>query len=158
MWLFILFVAIPIIEIGLFIQIGGAIGIWSTLLIVVLTAIAGTYLVRQQGASALRDIQMSFSNLNDPGTSLAHGAMILIAGVLMLTPGFFTDTIGFLFLIPKFRDKMLKLAQQHIKNVKLHTHTNFTHNNTGTSTSQSDTTIDGEWKEVEVNKSLDKNE
>ncbi len=103
MWLFALFVAVPIIEIGLFIQIGGAIGLWPTLAIVVITAIAGTAMIRVQGAGALQDLQRSFNALEDPSEPLAHGAMILFSGALLLTPGFFTDSIGFLLLFPPVR-------------------------------------------------------
>ena len=103
MWLFALFVAVPIIEIGLFIQVGGAIGLWPTLAIVVATAILGTSMIRIQGAQALRNLQQSFSALEDPSEPLAHGAMILFSGALLLTPGFFTDTIGFLLLLPPVR-------------------------------------------------------
>ena len=66
MWLFLAFVGIPLIEIALFIQIGGAIGLGSTLLVVVLTALLGTFLVRNQGRVALANLQRSFSELNDP--------------------------------------------------------------------------------------------
>lgn len=103
MWLFLLFLLVPLIEIGLFIQIGGAIGLWPTLAIVVATAIAGTALMRQQGALALGELRNSFNELRDPAEPLAHGAMILFSGALLLTPGFFTDSIGFLLLLPPVR-------------------------------------------------------
>ena len=64
MWLFFIFIAVPIIEIALFIQLGGAIGVWATLGIVVLTALIGTYLVREQGRQALGNLRTSFSELN----------------------------------------------------------------------------------------------
>ncbi|MGA9251991.1 MAG: FxsA family protein [Roseobacter sp.] len=103
MWLFIAFLAIPLIEITLFIQIGGAIGLGWTLVTVVLTAILGTILVRNQGALALGQVRSSFNDMRDPTEPLVHGAMILFSGALLLTPGFFTDAIGFLLLIPAFR-------------------------------------------------------
>jgi len=103
MWLFIAFLAIPLIEITLFIQIGGAIGLGWTLATVVLTAILGTILVRNQGALALGQVKSSFNDMRDPTEPLAHGAMILFSGALLLTPGFFTDAIGFLLLVPAFR-------------------------------------------------------
>ena len=87
MWLFVAFLAVPLIEIGLFIQIGGVIGLWPTLLVVILTAMLGTYLVRTQGLMAIGKLQSSFSQLQDPTEPLAHGAMILFAGALLLTPG-----------------------------------------------------------------------
>lgn len=103
MWLFLAFLAVPLIEIALFIQVGGAIGLWPTLLIVVLTAILGTVLVRSQGAQALARLRQSFNELSDPTEPLAHGAMILFSGALLLTPGFFTDAVGFALLIPGVR-------------------------------------------------------
>ena len=113
--LFLAFLLIPLIEIGLFIQIGGWIGLWPTLLIVVLTAILGTYLVRDQGRRALGDLQRSFSTLSDPSEPLVHGAMILVAGALPLTPGFFTDGVGFLLLIPAFRSAAFRWLRARIK-------------------------------------------
>ncbi|MBL4812651.1 MAG: FxsA family protein [Rhodobacteraceae bacterium] len=103
MWLFVLFLAIPLIEIALFVQVGGLIGLWPVLAIVVGTAFAGTYLVRNQGLQAMGNLQKSFSNLSDPSEPLAHGAMILFAGALLLTPGFFTDACGFALLVPGVR-------------------------------------------------------
>jgi UPF0716 protein FxsA len=108
MWLFVAFVAIPIIEIALFIQIGGWIGLWPTLAIVVLTAIFGTVLVKAQGRLAMMNLQRSFSELDNPTEPLAHGAMILIAGVLLLTPGFFTDGVGFALLMPGIRTAVFR--------------------------------------------------
>ena len=103
MWLLILFIAIPVLEIALFIQVGGWLGLFPTLAIVILTALLGTYLVRTQGLATLSNLQNRFSHLQDPTEPLAHGAMILFAGALLLTPGFFTDAVGFLLLTPAFR-------------------------------------------------------
>ena len=82
MWLFLAFLSVPLIEIALFIQIGGAIGLWSTLGIVILTAAIGTFLVRTQGALAMNNLRQSFGTLSDPSEPLAHGAMILVSGAL----------------------------------------------------------------------------
>ncbi len=114
MWLFALFVAVPLIEIALFIQIGGAIGLLPTLVIVVLTAILGTALVRSQGGQALRELQSAFNDLRDPSEPLAHGAMILFAGALLLTPGFFTDAIGFSLLIPGVRKAAFEALRKRV--------------------------------------------
>ncbi|MEP2642643.1 FxsA family protein [Roseobacter sp.] len=103
MWLFIAFLAVPLIEITLFVQIGGAIGLGWTLVTVVLTAMAGTWLVRNQGLVAMGQLKSSFSDLRDPTEPLVHGAMILFSGALLLTPGFFTDAVGFLLLVPAVR-------------------------------------------------------
>ena len=114
MWLFLAFLLVPLIEIALFIQVGGLIGLWPTLAIVVLTAIAGTMLVRSQGAQALSRLRNSFETLNDPTEPLAHGAMILFSGALLLTPGFFTDTVGFALLIPAVRNMVLRWIRARV--------------------------------------------
>ncbi len=115
MWLFILFVAVPLIEIALFIQVGGLIGLWPTLAIVVLTAFLGTSLVRSQGAQAMARLRNSFDELRDPTEPLAHGAMILFSGALLLTPGFFTDALGFALLIPGVRNWVLRELRKRVK-------------------------------------------
>jgi UPF0716 protein FxsA len=115
MWLFLAFVAVPMIEIALFIQVGGFIGVWWTLLIVFLTAIAGSYLVRQQGLRELGRVQQSFSHLQDPSEPLAHGAMILFAGALLLTPGFFTDAVGLSLLMPPVRRAAFHWIKARVK-------------------------------------------
>lgn len=115
MWLFALFVAVPLIEIALFIQVGGWIGLWPTLLIVVLTAALGTYMVRSQGIAALRELQSSFETLRDPTKPLAHGAMILFSGALLLTPGFFTDAVGFALLVPAVREAVMRYVGARIQ-------------------------------------------
>lgn len=114
MWLFALFVAVPLIEIALFIQIGGFIGLWPTLLIVVLTAILGTLLVKSQGRQAIQALQSSFSSLQDPSEPLAHGAMILFSGALLLTPGFFTDAVGFALLVPGVRSWLFRELRKRV--------------------------------------------
>lgn len=115
MWLFALFIAVPLIEIALFIQVGGWIGLWPTLALVVITAAAGTYLVRQQGLRAVEDLRRAFSELGDPARPLAHGAMILFAGALLLTPGFFTDAVGVLLLIPPVRERVLRWIARRVR-------------------------------------------
>ena len=111
MWLFIAFLTVPLIEIALFIQVGGFIGLWPTLGIVVITAIIGTVMVKAQGLRALSELQTSLERAGDPAEPLVHGAMILFAGALLLTPGFFTDAVGFALLIPTVR----RAAFAHIK-------------------------------------------
>lgn len=115
MWLFLAFLSVPMIEIALFIQVGGAIGLWATLGIVVLTAVIGTFLVRTQGALALNNLRRSFGTLSDPSEPLAHGAMILVSGALLLTPGFFTDAVGFALLVPAVRTAVFNYLKSRIK-------------------------------------------
>ena len=115
MWLFLAFLSVPLIEIALFIQIGGAIGLWSTLGIVILTAVIGTFLVRTQGALAMNNLRQSFGTLSDPSEPLAHGAMILVSGALLLTPGFFTDAVGFALLVPAIRSAVFRYLKSRVK-------------------------------------------
>lgn len=103
MWLLLAFIAVPLIEIALFIQVGGAIGLLPTLAIVLATAVLGTWLVRSQGSREIANLRRSFNDLRDPSEPLANGAMILFAGALLLTPGFFTDAVGLSLLLPPVR-------------------------------------------------------
>ena len=98
-----IFVAIPIIEIAVFIQAGELIGLWPTIGVVVLTAILGTSLMRAQGLQTLAKAQSQMDQGEMPIGALFDGICILVAGVLLLTPGFVTDTFGFLLLVPPLR-------------------------------------------------------
>jgi len=101
--LLLLLFIVPLIEVALFIEVGGIIGVWPTIAIAILTALLGSFLLRHQGFAALRDVQSRLAAGVNPGRVLADGAMIMIAGVLLLTPGFLTDAIGLLLLIPPVR-------------------------------------------------------
>lgn len=114
MWLFALLVAVPIIEIALFIQVGGWIGTWPTLAIVVATALGGSMLLRSQGVQTLGRLQSSVASGENPMNPIAHGALILVAGVLLLTPGFFTDAVGLSLLIPPFRASLIRAGASRL--------------------------------------------
>jgi len=101
--LFTLFIIIPIVEMVLLIKVGGMIGAIPTIGLVMLTAVIGVALLRQQGFDTLTRLQSRLANGEIPGTELLEGAMLLIGGALLLTPGFFTDGVGFICLIPTFR-------------------------------------------------------
>lgn len=139
MRLFLAFLLVPLIEIALFIQVGGLIGLWPTLLIVILTAIAGAAMVRSQGAAVLNQLRGSFEELRDPTEPLAHGAMIIFSGALLLTPGFFTDAVGFLLLVPGVRGRLYRFIRERIvvENVR--------YGERGTST-----VIDAEYEDLDV--------
>lgn len=115
MWLFAIFLAIPLIEIALFIKIGGWLTLWPTLAIVVATAVIGTSIVRRQGLHALAQLNRSMAEMSDPTAPLAHGAMILLAGALLVTPGFFTDALGFLLLVPAVRRFVIRRAATRVR-------------------------------------------
>ena len=107
--LFLLFVALPIIEIAVLVNVGEMIGGWNTIAIVIFTAFAGAYLVRQQGLSTLTQAQQKMQTGQMPGQELAEGLLLVIAGVLLVTPGFVTDGLGFLFCLPMTRPVIAKL-------------------------------------------------
>ena len=106
--------AVPIIEISLFIVIGKSIGILPTVAIVLVTAVIGSVLLRYQGISTLMAIQREVNAGRMPGSELANGAMIVIAGLLLLTPGLFTDSIGFLLFVPQIRSMIRKFIASRI--------------------------------------------
>lgn len=150
MLLLLLFIGIPLLEITLFIQVGGAIGLGWTLAIVIMTAILGAYMVRAQGAQAMMNLRGSFSSLQDPTEHLAHGAMILFSGALLLTPGFFTDFVGFALLVPAVRSAFYTQLRARV-NVQ-----NFQMGPDGQDPRQrrsrpDDRVIDGEFEEIDPN-------
>lgn len=101
--LFLLFLAVPLIEIALFIELGGRIGLWPTLGLIVLTALIGSALVRHQGLATLERARAATDRGEMPLKEAATAVALLIAGLMLITPGFFTDTVGFLILIPWVR-------------------------------------------------------
>lgn len=108
MRLFVMFLALPIIEIALFIQVGGLIGLLPTLALVIGSAALGIAVMRAQGAKAGLEVQRSLSQMRDPSRPLAHGALIIVAGLLLVVPGFFTDAVGLLLLIPGVRTLLMR--------------------------------------------------
>ena len=113
--LFALFIVIPVAEIAVFILIGGIIGVLPTLAIILLTAVIGSGLLRRQGTQVLRRIRAELDAGRIPGSELGHGAMILVAGVLLLTPGFVTDTLGFLLFVPSVRRAIWRFVKNNLR-------------------------------------------
>lgn len=113
--LFLIFLAIPLIEIALFVVIGGEIGVFPTLAMVVVTAIAGSALLRWQGIQTLNRIRTELENRRLPARPIADGAMIAVAGLLLLTPGFFTDFCGFLLFVPGVRTAIWQFFSSRVK-------------------------------------------
>jgi UPF0716 protein FxsA len=109
-----LFVFLPLIEIAGFVQVGNAIGLWPTLAAVVIMAIAGAVVIRSQGLAALRDIQQTVGRGEVPARAIGDAMMIGTAGVLMLVPGFFTDLIGLLLLLPPVRGLIYRLLARRV--------------------------------------------
>ena len=105
-----IFLVVPIIEIYLLIQVGQVIGAGWTILLVVLTAVVGVWLLRIQGLSTLTRAQQRLQENELPARELLEGVALVVAGAFLLTPGFATDTLGFLLLLPPTRIWLVKLA------------------------------------------------
>ncbi len=101
--LLILFIVIPIIEIAILVKIGSLLGFWPTMLIVIATGISGATLARIQGFLVLTRIRTELQMGRMPAEELIDGLLILIGGILLLTPGLLTDLMGFLMLIQSSR-------------------------------------------------------
>lgn len=106
----IVLLAVPILEIAVFILVGGRIGIGWTLLLILVTAIIGTMLLRRQGFELLARIREDVNAGRMPARAMAHGVLVIVAGVMLLTPGFVTDAVGFLLFVPAFRDWVWRVA------------------------------------------------
>lgn len=106
---------IPLMEIAAFVLIGGEIGLWATLGLVVLTAVIGSFLLRWQGLSLVGRIQNELAAQRLPAKDMVRGVMLLLAGVLLLTPGFVTDTIGFLLFVPAFQDIVWTFVKSRVQ-------------------------------------------
>lgn len=112
-FLFLLFVLLPVIEIYVLIEIGSLIGVLPTISIILITAVIGYRLFRAQGIEKLHNIRSGLSGApqgQNIAMEMAEGAFILVAGALLLTPGFVTDAFGFACLIPAIRKLMVKKA------------------------------------------------
>lgn len=107
------FLIVPFIEIFLLLQVGGIIGVLPTILLVVFTAFLGVNLLRQQGLATWTKLQRNMQQGVMPTNELVEGVFILLGGALLLTPGFFTDIMGFACLIPVIRHKIAAYALQH---------------------------------------------
>ncbi len=113
---FILFISVPIIEIAVLIKVGGLLGFWITIFIVVLTAILGTYMLRSQSITTLQAVQSRLNSGSLPATQLIEGVILLVGGVLLLTPGFITDAFGFFCLVPVCRQWLVNRMLIKAKN------------------------------------------
>ncbi len=103
MIIFLALVITPLVEIAVFIEIGGFIGLWPTLAVVIATAVAGTWLLRSQGWGVMNRARATLAGGEFPAREVFDGACILVAGALLLTPGFVTDAAGLLLFVPAVR-------------------------------------------------------
>lgn len=118
--LLIIFIAVPIIEIIIFIRVGEYIGIFATIGLVIITAIVGTSLLRSQGLSVVQNVQNSLNQGRIPVDSMIDGVCLIVAGAFLITPGLLTDTVGFLLFIQPLRRTLAKeILKFYVKRGKL---------------------------------------
>ncbi len=110
-WLLLFILVVPALEIGLLVWAGGYIGPWWLILLIILTGIIGAWLAKQQGLETLNNARESMARGYPPQEHIFDGICILIGGVVLLTPGFITDAIGFLLLVPATRRPFKNMFQ-----------------------------------------------
>jgi UPF0716 protein FxsA len=140
MWVFLLFLAMPLIEIGLFVEIGGRIGLWATLFWVLGAAFLGVLLLRriaQRGAVALHRDLSAFGN---PVGPVAHQSMLVVAAMLLILPGFLSDALGLVLLLKPVRTALIGLVARRLKIVPV---------GTASARTTEAEVIEGEWQEVD---------
>ncbi len=108
-------IGVPLLEIAVFIQVGGLIGLWPTLGLVVLTAVVGTWQLRAQGLATLTRARGQIDRGVLPTHELFDGLCLLVAGALLLTPGFVTDALGLLLFVAPFREVLRGWVTRHLK-------------------------------------------
>ena len=113
--LFILFAILPIVEIAILVQIGGIIGGWNTIGLVVLTAFVGAYFVKREGLATLQAAQDKMQRNEIPGKEMVEGLMLVVAGILLVTPGVITDVFGLMFALPGTRHLLTSQVSKHLK-------------------------------------------
>jgi len=120
--LLLLFIITPLVELVVLLEVGERIGVMNTIMVVIITGVIGAYLTRMQGFSILLQIRRQLQNGQFPGDPLIEGVIILVGGLALLTPGFITDALGFLCLIPPsrifFREMVKKELSKRFKTTK----------------------------------------
>ncbi len=112
-WLLVFaFVVMPLVEIYVLIQVGQVIGVWWTILLLIADSILGGWLIRREGGKAWRALTTALNSGTMPAKELADGALILVGGTLMLSPGFVTDALGILLILPFTRPVARRLLTQ----------------------------------------------
>ena len=144
--LLLLFVGFPVLEVSVFISVGSLIGLWLTLATIIATAIIGAFLLKKQGLAALYNAQENIKNGRLPVENLFDGLFLIVSGLLLVTPGFVTDGIGFLLFLPQFR----VLLKRFISNVLVARTSARVYTNTEhiKPTEYVNPIIDGEFEEI----------
>jgi UPF0716 protein FxsA len=108
MRILLILLVLPIVEIALFIEAGRLIGLWPTLGLVLLAAIAGAALIRHEGLRAFRHLQIGMAAGGGQADPMLHSALVAVAGGLLLVPGILTDALGLVLLIPRVRAALIR--------------------------------------------------
>lgn len=137
-----LFLLIPLVEVAVFIKVGGSIGALWTVLLTVGTALLGATLVRLQGMATLFNVKQQLMQGQLPAGAVLEGVILLVCGAMLLTPGFVTDTLGFLGLIPAVRQKVAQSIFKQALAGRMGSQSNGFHTSEQT---KGPKTIDGEW-------------
>jgi UPF0716 protein FxsA len=159
--LLILFIALPIIELFLLIKIGGVIGFFPTIALVILTAVIGSQLVRRQGLTVLARIRESQARGEMPALPMLDGAALLLAGFMLLTPGFISDALGFVLLVPGLRQQ---IARRLVSRVVIMTPAGASANEryagrgSGTSSRTPQSVIEGDYERKSTDTRNDEND
>jgi UPF0716 protein FxsA len=134
MWLMISVLALPLIEIALFVVVGGAIGLWATLAWVVLSAVLGVLILKRVARMGAISFDRDVKALRDPMSPIAGRALTILAAGLLILPGFFTDTMGLLLLMPPVQTLLVNMFARRLRQSgAMH---------------QASMTIEGDWAEV----------
>lgn len=139
------FIGVPLLEIAVFIEVGGLIGLWATLGLVILTALIGSWQLRAQGLATLNRGRAQMEAGRLPTRELFDGLCLLFAGALLLTPGFVTDAVGLLLFLPAFRDLLRGWLSRYTAK---HGQTRVWVNGEEVRPRGPGTVIDGEFEEV----------
>jgi UPF0716 protein FxsA len=151
-FLLLLFIVMPIAEISLLLQVGDLIGGWNTVGLIIVTAFVGAYLVRQEGISTLQTAQAKLAQNQVPGNEMLEGMLLVIAGVLLVTPGFITDILGFTFALPFSRKFIAARAASHLTVKTFNATQQSTYQYTHRPSAQDDgDTIEGEYTDKSEN-------
>lgn len=145
--LFFFFIGVPVVEISVFIAVGDRIGLWPTLAAILVTAIIGASLLRAQGLAVLFRAQEHLNRGQLPMTEIFDGLCLLVAGAFLLTPGFVTDSVGFLLFVPPLRRSLGKIIGALLVSkgaIHVHGESNARHN-----FSDDGTIIDGDFEEID---------
>lgn len=144
--LFLIFTSVSLLEIFVLVKVGGFLGAWATVSLVIVTALIGSALVRSQGVQVVQKLRLRMAQGEMPGTQLVEGVMLLMTGVLLVTPGFVTDFCGLLLLQPYIREK---IAKKVLATVQLNSHSGFAHSTNHSpfnGSKRDDDVIEGEFE------------